>query len=178
MEKTIRRGQLAAFLFTAAAGTLLHFLFDWSGQIPLVGAVSAVNESVWEHMKLLFFPMLIAALAQRPFLGVQRRDFWCVKFIGIILGLLLIPMLYYAYTGALGIHLTWVDISIFYVAAAAAYALETRLLLPEHRRPCPFEIPAALGIALLAFVFLFLTFFPPPLPIFQDPVTLGYGIGG
>lgn len=176
MEQTIRRWQLAAFIFTAIVGTLLHFLFDWSGQFPLVGAVSAVNESVWEHMKLLFFPMLIAALVQRPVLSVQRSNFWCVKLLGITVGLLLIPMLYYTYTGALGIHLTWLDISIFYIAAAAAYLLETHLLLPERRRPCSFALPALVLIILLSFTFLLLTFFPPHLPIFQDPVTLTYGI--
>lgn len=175
MEQTIRRTQLAAFLFTALAGTLLHFLFDWSGQFPPVGIVSAVNESVWEHMKLLYFPMLLAALVQRPIIGGQRHIFWCVKLLGILVGLILIPALYYTYTGALGVHLTWVDISIFYISAAAVSLLETHLLLPERRRACPSHLAAALA-ASLAFVFLLFTFFPPELPIFQDPVTLTYGI--
>ena len=177
MEQTIRRGQLAAFLFTALSGTLLHFLYDWTGQFPLAGIVSAVNESVWEHMKLLYFPMLLAALAQRPFLAPQRSNFWCVKLLGILTGLALIPALYYTYTGALGVHLTWVDISIFYIAAAAADLLETHLLLPERRRHCP-SVLAAVLIAVIAFAFLFFTFFPPELPLFQDPVTLTYGIHG
>lgn len=177
MEQTIRRTQLIAFLFTALAGTFLHFLFDWSGQFPPVGIVSAVNESVWEHMKLLYVPMLLAALAQRPIIGAQRHNFWCVKLLGILFGLTLIPALYYTYTGALGVHLTWVDISIFYVSAAAAYLLETHLLLPERRRACP-AVFSAFFVALLAFVFLFCTFFPPELPIFQNPVTLTYGLPG
>ena len=175
MEQTVRRTQLIAFLFTALAGTLLHFLFDWSGQFPIVGAISAVNESVWEHMKLLYFPMLIAALVQRPILSTQRHQFWCVKLLGILTGLMLIPALYYTYTGALGIHLTWIDISIFYIAAAAAYLLETHLLLPERRHSCPSALAAALAAA-IAFAFLFFTFFPPHLPVFQDPVTFTYGI--
>lgn len=176
MEQTVRRTQLFGFLFTALAGTLLHFLFDWSGRLPPVGVISAVNESVWEHMKLLYFPMLIAALAQRPVLSAQRHNFWCVKLLGITVGLVLIPALYYTYTGALGIHLTWVDIAIFYIAAAAAYLLETRLLLPEHRQGCPSSLAAALLIAAIAFAFLLFTFFPPQLPIFRDPVTSTYGI--
>ncbi len=175
MEQTIRRTQLAAFLFTALAGTLLHFLFDWSGQFPPVGIVSAVNESVWEHMKLLYVPMLFSALAQRSVIGSQRHNFWCVKLVGILFGLLLIPALYYTYTGALGVHLTWVDISIFYVSAAAAYLLETHLLLPERRRACPAAFAAA-AVVLLAFAFLLFTFFPPALPLFQDPTMLTYGI--
>jgi len=175
MEQTIRRAQLTAFLFTALAGTLLHFLFDWSGQFLPVGIISSVNESVWEHMKLLYIPMLLSALAQRSVIGGQRHNFWCVKLVGILFGLLLIPVLYYTYTGALGVHLSWVDIAIFYVSAAAVYLLETHLLLPERRRACPAAFAAAV-VVLLAFVFLFFTYFPPALPIFQDPVTLTYGI--
>ena len=175
MEQTVRKTQLLSFLFTSLAGTLLHFLFDWSGQFPLVGAVSAVNESVWEHMKLLYFPMLAATLAQHPILAHRYGNYLCVKLLGILSGLLLIPALHYTYTGALGIHLVWLDISIFYLSAAAAYLLETVFLLRSRPRRFPCILPALL-IAALAILFLLFTFFPPQLPIFRDPVTFGYGI--
>ncbi|MBR6739016.1 MAG: hypothetical protein IKL99_05035 [Oscillospiraceae bacterium] len=176
MKKTIRRAHLAAFLFTAVMGTLLHFAYDAFPDFPLTAVVSSVNESVWEHMKLFYFPMLAAALVQRLFPFMQRQDFWCIKLLGIITGLFLIPALYYTYTGALGIHLTWIDISIFYVAAGAAYLLETHLLMQEPRRACRFARIAMLFTVSLAFVFLFFTYFPPHLPIFRDPVTLTCGI--
>lgn len=176
MKKTIRRAQLAAFVFTAVTGTLLHFAYDTFPDFPLTAVVSSINESVWEHMKLLYFPMLAAALVQRFFPAMQRQDFWCIKLIGIVAGLFLIPALYYTYTGALGIHLTWLDITIFYIAAAAAYLLETHLLLQEPRRVCRFSRAAMLLTITLAFVFLLLTYFPPDLPIFLDPVTLTYGL--
>lgn len=176
MQKTIRIWQLAAFLFTALAGTLLHFAYDLFPGFPLTAAVASVNESVWEHMKLLYFPMLAAALIERPFIASQRQNFWCIKLLGTLTGLALIPALYYTYTGALGIHLTWVDISIFYVAAAAAYLLETHFLMQEPRRVCRFARAAMLLTVALAFVFLFFTYAPAHLPIFLDPVTGTYGI--
>ena len=176
MGGTIRYHQFIAFSFTAIIGTLLHFLSDWTGQQPLVGAVSAVNESVWEHMKLLYVPMLIVALVQRLLLGGQHRCFWCMKLAGIVTGLALIPMLYYTYTGALGLRFSWVDISIYYLAAAAAYLMEGYLRRSEHRRNCPFEVPAIVMIIAIGFVFLVLTFYPPRIPLFQDPVTQLYGL--
>ncbi len=176
MEKTIRRAQIISFLFTALAGSLLHFTYDYFPDFPLTAVFSSVNESVWEHMKLLYFPLFVAALIERPFIAPLRKNYWCIKLSGIITGLLLIPALYYTYTGALGIHLTWIDISIFYIAAAAAYLLETRLLTSEHRRSCRFALPAMLLVIALAFVFLFFTYFPPRLPIFRDPATMTYGL--
>ena len=176
MDKTIRRAQLAAFLFTAIAGTLLHFTYDAFPDFPLTAVVSSVNESVWEHMKLLYFPMLAAALTQRIVFGARRQDFWCIKLLGILTGLFLIPALYYLYAGALGIHLTWFDISIFYIAAAAVYLLETHLFMNEPQFACRFSRAAMLLCIALAFVFLYFTYFPPQLPIFRDPVTQTYGL--
>ena len=46
--------ELAGIVFTVIIGTMLHFTFELSGNQPVVGVFSAVNESVWEHLKLGF----------------------------------------------------------------------------------------------------------------------------
>lgn len=56
----------AGFLFTSVLGTLSHFFYDWSGRNPLAALISPVNESIWEHMKLLFFPSLLWSLFTPP----------------------------------------------------------------------------------------------------------------
>lgn len=50
------------FLFISILGTLLHFTYEWSQNNAIVGLFSAVNESTWEHLKLLFFPMFFLTL--------------------------------------------------------------------------------------------------------------------
>ena len=60
--KKVRNWQITAVLFTLIFGTLLHFTYGLSGNNPIVGTFSAINESTWEHLKLLFFPMLIFAI--------------------------------------------------------------------------------------------------------------------
>ena len=176
MDKTLTRWQIAGFVFTAAGGTLLHFLYDWIGQSMATALVSAINESVWEHMKLLFIPMFGFALLQSIFFGGKYSHFWCVKLIGILLGLILIPVLYYTYTGALGQSLSWVNIAIFYVAAAAVYAFETWLLGREGLS-CRTPQLALLVLCVLAVAFVAWTFDPPQYPLFQDPISRLYGIG-
>ena len=175
MDQRLRRWQISGFLFTAIAGTLLHYIYDWSGGLSILGVISAVNESVWEHMKLLFIPMFLFSLIEMTALAEHHNNFWRSKLLGILFGLLLIPILYYTYTGALGIRLIWLDISIFYIAATAAFLLETRLLL-RHSRSGAWELPSMLLIWLLAFAFLIFTYVPPRLPIFLDPLTSTYGI--
>ena len=79
MNRSIPQWQTAGFLFTSVTGTLLHFLFDWTGGNVLAAVFSAVNESIWEHMKLLFCPMLLFALVEYRVWGKEHSEFWYVK---------------------------------------------------------------------------------------------------
>ena len=38
-------------------GSLFHFIYEWSNCLSVVGIIGAVNESVWEHLKILLWPM-------------------------------------------------------------------------------------------------------------------------
>lgn len=178
MESRLRRWEAGGFLFTCLAGVLLHFAYGWSGESALVGAFSAVNESVWEHMKLLFFPLMLVALPEMAALGDCFRCFWTAKAAGTLLGLGLIPALHYTYTGAFGVSILWVDIGIFFVAAAAVFLLETRLMLRPRRRGGAMQMPAMLLMWALALVFVFFTYYPPHIPLLRDPLTGIYGLGG
>lgn len=171
MRTSFSRWQIAGFLFTSLAGTLLHFVYDWSGQGVLAALISPVNESIWEHMKLLYYPMVVFSLVENHYVGSIVPNFWCRKLLGLLVGLSLIPGLYYLYTGIFGVSLSWVDVSIFFLAAAAAFWVETRTAsLPCHSRL------AIAGIVLIGVLFVALTFFPPHIPLFQDPIRGGYGI--
>ena len=174
MKHSIPGWQLAGFLVTSVLGTFLHFLFDLTGGSLAAALVSAVNESIWEHMKLIYYPMLLFSFLEYRAWGRQRRDFWGIKLAGTALGLALIPVVYYTYTGILGISVSWVNIAIFFLAAMAAYWLETALFARERA----FPISGGLALALLlgmGAVFILLTFCPPRLPFFRDPVTGSYG---
>ena len=174
MKKSISFRQMMGFLFTSVLGTFLHFLFDLTGGSVFAALISAVNESIWEHMKLLFYPMVLFALLEYQAWGKNISGFWCVKGKGILLGLTLIPVLYYSYTGILGVSADWFNITIFFLAAGIAYRWETKAFQKED--PC--RIPSRLAVGMLilmAAIFTLLTFLPPEIPYFRDPVTGTYG---
>ena len=174
MKRSIGLWQLWRFAVTALGGTLLHFLYDWLGKPILAAPFSGVNESTWEHMKLLFWPMLLFAVLQSFFFR-DRADFWCVKLRGILLGITLIPVIFYTLNGVFGKTPDWINIAIFFLSAAVSYIYETRLALAESL-PCVLPrraIAALVGIALL---FVLFTFATPALPLFRDPLTGTYGI--
>ena len=112
--------QAVGFAAVTFGGTILHFLYDWTGGSILVAPFSGVNESTWEHMKLLFWPLFLVALVQRLFFRNQE-NYWCVKLTQILLGLVLIPVLFYTYNGVFGKSSDWISIAIFYISALLVF---------------------------------------------------------
>ena len=89
---------------------------------------------------------------------------------------MLIPALFYTYNGAIGKSPDWVNITIFFVAAAIVYFVEWRLFRRENGGTCRFAWAAFAVLCVLAVLFAVFTFFTPTLPLFRDPQTGTYGI--
>ena len=174
MKRTFPLWQALGFGITTLLGTILHFLYDWTGENFLIAPFAAVNESTWEHMKLLFWPMLIFSVAE-SFFRRGRSDFWCIKARGIMLGLVAIPILFYTYNGVIGKSPDWVNIGIFFLSAAIAFLYQS-VLLKKESTTC-FRPWIAIAVLLsIGAMFVVFTFYTPPLAIFKDPLTGKYGI--
>ena len=174
MKRSIGVWQALGFGSAALGGVLLHFLYDWLGESAWIAPISGVNESTWEHMKLLFWPMLIFALVQSFSFG-EREDFWCIKLRGILLGIGLIPVIFYTYNGAIAHSPDWINIAIFFICAATAFIYETRQF-NKRDTVCKHPKIAIAILCAIGILFVTFTFRTPELGIFQDPITGAYGI--
>ena len=174
MKKSIGAWQLLGFGVTSLGGTLLHFLYDWLNKSVFVAPFSGVNESTWEHMKLLFWPMFIFAVIESFFFR-DRTDFWCVNLKGILLGLSLIPILFYVYNGVVAKSPDWLNITIFFISAAVTYIYETRKF-NNSKVSCKSPRLAITILCIVALLFVIFTFKAPEIGIFKDPITGTYGI--
>ena len=176
MKRSIGLWQLMGFAVTSLLGTILHFLYDWLGGAVWIAPFSGVNESTWEHMKLLFWPMLLYAALQSLFFR-DRADFFCIKRDGILLGLALIPLLFYGYNGIIGESPDAINIAIFFVAAAVAYLYEARRLR-SAADACQKPKRALATLLVIGAFFILFTFKAPTLALFRDPLLGTYGIPG
>lgn len=174
MKKSVGIWQLFGFATTSLLGTLLHFLYNLLGENLFIAPFSGVNESTFEHMKLLFWPMFVFAIIQSFFFR-QRGDFWCIKLKGIVLGLLLIPVIFYTYNGVIGKSPDWINIAIFFITAAIVYLYETRKFNGEINR-CKHPALAFTTLLFIALLFVIFTFFTPEIAIFKDPINNSYGV--
>jgi hypothetical protein len=164
--------QFGGFAFTSLIGTLLHFLYDWTDKNVISALFSGVNESTWEHMKLMFFSMFIFAFFQ-SFFFKEQKNFWCVKLVGIVSALLLIPIIFYSYNGIFGKSPDFLNIAIFFISAAIAFIIETKRF---KKQKCKAGRLAFIILCLIGVLFFIFTFYPPKIPLFVDPVTNSYGI--
>jgi hypothetical protein len=175
MKRSVLRWELVGIGVIFIAGSLFHFLFEWAGGLSPVGVIAAVNESVWEHFKIAFWPALIYAIIEYPFLKRYTNNFFIAKAIGIYIMPAVIAAIFYAYTAIFGEEILAVDITIFFVAVALGQLASYKILTLK-------QWPRWLGwlgvamVILLAAAFGVFTFYPPELGIFKDAVSGGYGI--
>ncbi len=166
--------EIIGTLFIIFLGTILHFTFDFSGKNPIVGVFSAVNESVWEHLKLPFWPSFLWLIIEIYPLRKSISNFFSAKTIGTIIMLVAIPTVFYTYT-AFTEEILLVDIATFIIAVIVGQIISYKLYKkgkPSKRT----EIIAIIVLVLLVIIFITFTFYPPHISIFQDSNTGQYGI--
>lgn len=166
----LKRFCIIGFFVTTVLGILSHFVYDWTGRGFLIGLFFPVNESTWEHMKLLFFPMFLFALVGGKRMERQYPCIYNAMFTGILAGLLLIPTLFYTYSGILGFHVAWVNIAMYVISVLVAYLVVYRVALT-----CKNKNSKVLRIVMYVLVVLFMVFtvYPPEIGLFQVPAPEG-----
>lgn len=167
MNKKLLTYCIIGFVFVSIIGTLFHFVYEWSGNNFIVGLFTPINESVWEHIKLLFFPMLIYSLYMNKQL---KTEYPCVNSglsLGILIGSFLIPIIFYTYTGILGFDISAIDIAIFFICVIVAFFVAYRFTLSCSVQ----KYTKLLNITLFIMILLFLlfTYSPPNIGLFVSP---------
>lgn len=155
-------------IFVMILGTLLHFTYEWSSNNQFIASFSAVNESTWEHLKLLFFPMLLTTIIGFFYLEKSCPNYWCARLFGILTAILFTIVFFYTYTGIIGTNFAFVDISIFFVAVILGELVSYKVLVSSF--DCNSSV-ALVGIILLLACFIIFTYFTPEIGLFKDPVT-------
>lgn len=166
MYKHINRYIISGIIFTVICGTFLHFLYDLLGQNAIIGLFTPINESIWEHLKLLYYPMTIWVFIGYFKYGRKNRNFFFSALLGLICGLIAIPVIYYSYTAITKQNYLAADIATFIVATIISYVVMAYFLKNYNVR----TLSVKAGIVLWELFFLMFalfTVFPPNLPIFR-----------
>ena len=177
MDKKLFKYDLLGFIFINIIGTLSHFIYNWSNENKIVALFCPVNESVWEHLKLLFFPFFLYIIFEFIKLKgyVDQNSFWAARFFGIEIGMFTTLSIHYVYNGATGKESMAIDILSFIIGIFIAFF--TSYIMARNNALNKVNKGFTLAVFTLQSVILFIfTFIPPYLPIFMDSQTMTYGI--
>ena len=173
MNKRLLKNQIIGFIIVCIAGTLGHFVFKWSGENKIIGLFFSVNESPWEHLKLLFFPFFAYTIYTSVKFRQDKFNVFFANCAGVYLGMWSIISYFYTFTSISGNPSEFINVSSFFVGVAIAFVISYFLIDNSIGK----GMPNAFGLLIMiftAFVFFLFTFKPPYLPLFQDPQTLSY----
>lgn len=179
----VKLGERIRQLLTALGGTvaafglavLLHYIYDWSGGIRFAAIFAAVNESVWEHVKILLFPYLLWSFAEYYLLKAEVKKLVVARTVGAYAVGLLTVCVFYIYTGVLGYSVVWFDIASAALWLLAGEIISMRIL-NSRLRAGEYYIVALSALVLLVVMLLCFTVSPPRIGLFADPNTGLYGM--
>jgi hypothetical protein len=173
-KKIIKKWEIAGIIFMIIAGSLLHFVYEWSGYNPIVGLFAPVNESVWEHLKLGFTSLLIFSIIEYFFIRAKTKNFFSAKIAAALFQELFIVAVFYTYTFFTGKSILFIDISTFIVSCILGQYISYRILIGRDSRNVT-RIISIILILINISSFMTFTYFTPTLPVFKDSNFNSYG---
>ena len=157
-------------------GTLLHFVYEWSGHNKIVAIYAAVNESTWEHIKICLTPTILWSLYDGFVYGLHP-NYLIAKSLCLLTIIVLIPILFYSYFPFTKKSILPIDVVCFYFTVTCSQLVFSYFI---HLDALPFIYVYLSAILLFLELgcYFFLSFQPFKNFIFEDPISHKYGLEG
>jgi hypothetical protein len=174
-HKRILKWEIIGFFIISLVGSAFHFCYEWSGFFKPLALFCAVNESVWEHVKMGFWPAVFYAIAEFFAFGKYKKNFLAAKTGALYMIPIIIIVVYYLLEAILGKHAVWIDITLFIAAILISQRFSYKVITSykDYRR---YNVLSYILLILIVIAFSLFTFFPPHMELFKDPPTGAYGI--
>jgi hypothetical protein len=156
-------------------GAHMHFAYEWSGKSTIIGIFAPVNESVWEHLKMSFWPMLIwwvvgfSILTKR--INISASGWFVSCAVAEVICCIVIVSFYYTYTGAFGIESIILDVFSLFLGITVGQLMALHVY--KYAKNSKHFFPYAIAILMLmGAAFIIFTFCPPQIPLFMESNNL------
>lgn len=172
---SLKHWRLAGIIAIIILGFLLHYLFSWTDGSKVIGLFAPVNESIWEHLKLGYWSVVILSLIEYFQIKRSINNYFFAKIIGILTLEVTIIFIYYGYTFIVGKDIFWIDIGSYILGAIICQYLT--YIFFKQRQYSKFinrlSLSTFIGIGVL---FAVATYYPPHIALFKDNNNNTYGI--
>lgn len=163
--------EMASVLWIVLGGAVLHFAFELSDYWTPMALMAAVNESIWEHLKMYFWPGLVWALGQYTYTRHIANNYWLGKAAALAItpvSIIIMYQAYFAYANAVGMTPTlWAMLAIMFAGIILAQLTSYAILSMEPLSQRTLRLAPA-GMLSLLFMFSTFTYFPPKVFLFEN----------
>jgi hypothetical protein len=173
LKRKLLKFEIISTIFIFILGTLLHFTYEWSNKNFFVGLFSAVNESTWEHLKLVFYPSLICTIFGFILFRRKYPNYLYIKLKSILISLSFIVVFFYTYTGIIGTNYAILDIGSFFASVIIEEIYSYKKI---NNNTKSHNILSFISLSILTICFMVFTIYPPHINLFKNPITNTYGI--
>jgi len=168
MKNQILLWEIGGFFFIGIIGAALHFTFELSNFSNMVVAFfSAVNESTWEHLKMVFWPGVFFALIEYSYIRDRVNNFLIAKTVSLFVMPLVIAIGWYGYTPFTQRSVFPLDLLLFYIAVFIGQLISYKLLSLASLEK-KFHTLSATIMLLMLIAFSAFTFYPPEIFLFEN----------
>jgi len=175
-HKQFKKWEIIGAIIVCILAPVFHFTYAWSGNNIFVGFISAVNESVWEHTKIIYFPMLFYTVAEYFILRPDWKRFFAAKAVSLGFASIVTIAFFYTYTGIFGTESLAVDIACTFVWIILAFTISYKLYYSDYDMERYMPLFLLLFFGQLSIELLFTPFAAQiGIPLFMDSETLTFG---
>ncbi len=168
--------EIIGTIFIILIGSFSHFLYDLTNHNKFVGFFTAVNESTWEHLKLVIFPTLIWMCIEYHFY-FNNLNYFFSRFLSLIIMLLIIPVIFYGYTFFTKKPILFIDISSFIISIVVGQFI-FNIMINMSFNSNIYNHMGIIGLVVIFIVYITNTYVPLKNFLNKDPLTNEYGIKG
>lgn len=174
VNKKVKTLSIVSFFIISILGTLFHFAYEFLGENLVLGAIFAVNESVWEHLKILVIPMFICTIYEYIILKEKSDNIFFALVLKVIISMLFVIGVFYTYTSILGNNIPLVDITTFFIAVLIGQIIWYNAI--NHNISKKLNNISLIILIIILLSFIIFTYSPLKFDIFRDNTDKTYGI--
>lgn len=152
----------------------LHFLYD---KIPcfLTSIIAPVNESIFEHMKILFSSIILSGIIQKIIVIIRKEKINNIcfsNFIGAISSIPIFLIMFSPIYISIGENLI-ITIILMLITIIISEIISYKII---NKKDLKFENKTIFFVLIIYILFGIFTYFPLKNDFFKDPTNSTYGI--
>lgn len=166
MNNKILKTEIGGAIFLILMGSFMHFAYSNFFHFDLMRFFAPINESIWEHMKLAYVPLVLFSFFEFWFLKFKNKsNFFFIKTLEMYIIVFTTAFLFYTYSGIIGFNLLFADILVYVLAVITGQYISYKKLINLKDNKLQLGVACILALILL-FAFTYFTLYPPSIPLF------------